>query len=160
MITASVSPLMMAQKAHVAGISREHIAPVPGISSTGTGRRSRRAELEPDAGAGPFAQESPALRNLVDQQEAASALVLAARFAPVREPGPVVIDDVHVYDRAAAHHRDGHPGGADRMLHGVRDEFARKQLGLHAGRVAGQKVPNEPAGNRYFFGAPGEGARR
>jgi len=40
------------------------------------GRSVLRRELEPDAGAGPLAEEAPALRDLVDELEAAAALIL------------------------------------------------------------------------------------
>jgi len=47
------------------------------------GARTRRS-------AGLLAEESPALRDLVDELEPASALVLPIGFAPVREPDPAV----------------------------------------------------------------------
>src|ERR1043165_5442392 len=107
MVTAGGSPRMMAQKAQVAGISREPTAvpgPVPNIPN-GPALRPRaghcaprarsvlRRELEPDAGAGPLAEESPALSDLVDKLEAAAALVLPGGRTPVREPAPAVVDD-------------------------------------------------------------------
>src|SRR5712692_10994306 len=105
-------------------------------------------DLEPDAGAGLLALESPALRDLVDELEPASALVLPVGFAPVREPDLAVVDDVDVHDRAAAHHRDGDPGGVGGVLHRVRHELTGEQLGLERGGVAGQGVPDKPAGDR------------
>ena len=65
-------------------------------------RPSLGEELEPDAGPGALAEESPALGDLVDQVEAAAALVLRGGLAPVRQPGLTVIHHVHVYGGAAA----------------------------------------------------------
>src|SRR5438874_7552420 len=83
MVTAGVSPRMMAQKAQVAGISREPTAvpgPVPSIpngpalrpraGSCAPARSVLRRELEPDAGASRLAEESPALGDLVDELKA------------------------------------------------------------------------------------------
>src|SRR5437867_4176573 len=136
MVTAGVSPRMMAQKAQVAGISGE-LTVVPGpvpILPNGPASRPRHRpsasprgsvlwrELEPDAGAGPLAEEPPALRDLVDELEAAAALVLPGGLPPVREPAPAVVDDVHVHHRSAAHRRDRHPAGVGGVLNRVRDE--------------------------------------
>src|ERR1035438_2826814 len=62
-------------------------------------------ELEPHASAGPLAPEAPALRDLVDELEPASALVVPVGFAPVGKPAAPVVDHVHVHHRAAAGHR-------------------------------------------------------
>ena len=80
-------------------------------------------------------------------------------FAPVRQPGPPVIADIHVHDRTAAGHGDGHPGGIGGVLDRVRHEFTGQQLSIHRGGVIGQGVPDELAGDRHLFGAPGEGPR-
>src|SRR6185437_13838463 len=137
MVTAGVSPRMMAQKTQVAGISREPTAvpgPVPDIPN-GPALRTRAGhcaparsvlgrELEPDTGAGPLTEESPALGDLVDELKAAAALVLPGGLTPVREPAPAVVDHVHVHHRGPAHHRDRHPAGVVGVLDHVRDEFA------------------------------------
>src|SRR5581483_3698904 len=68
-------------------------------------------ELEPDAGAGVLAEEPPSLRDLIDQLEAAAALVLPGGLAPVRQPGLAVVYHVHVDGGTAAADRDGHPVG-------------------------------------------------
>src|SRR5260370_4265339 len=169
MVTADCSPRTMAQKTQAAGISRELTA-VPPLALHAPERAGyhaparppvqaparpgscaprlavRRAELEPDAGAGPLAQEAPALGDLVDELETAPALVLPGGLAPVREPAAAVVDDVHVHDRATVHHRDGHPARVGGVLHRVGDEFARQQLGVDGSRVAVQGVPDEAAG--------------
>src|SRR5580698_6733313 len=142
MITAVASPLMMAQKAHVAGIRRE---PTVDLLSL---RPLLRRELEPHAGAGRLAQEAPTLRDLVDELEPASVLVMPLRFPPVRQPGLPVIDDVHVHDRTAVGHRDGHPGGIGRVLDRVRHEFTGQQLSIH--RRAGRRSAWRPRGLRLF----------
>src|SRR5712691_9608219 len=118
-----------------------------------------RHDLEPDAGAGPLAEEPPALRDLVDQLEPAAVLILPGSLAPVREPAPAVVDHVHVHYRAAAHHRDGHPVGIGGVLDRVRHELTGQQLSVETGGAAVQGVPDEPAGGRHFIRVAAEGPR-
>src|SRR6266566_243292 len=176
MVTTGISPRMMAQKTQVAGISREPtvaegpvlnsperawlLAPASGPAPGG--RSALRRELEPYAGADPLAEEAPALRDLVDELEAAAALVLPGGLTPVRKPAPAVVDDVHVHHRSAAHHRDRHPARVGGVLNRVRDELAGQQLGIERGRVAVQRLPDEPPGGRHFVRAAAErpGGRR
>jgi len=105
-----------------------------------------------------LAEEAPAVRDLVDQLEPASVLVVPAGLSPQRQAGPAVIDDVYVHDRAAPSHGDGHAGGSGGVLDRVGDELAGEQLGIERGWMAGQDVPDELPGDRDLLGPPGEGA--
>jgi hypothetical protein len=81
-------------------------------------------------------------------------------FAPVRQAGAAVVDDVHVHDQAAAYHRHRHPRGIGGVLDRVGHQLAHQQLGVAAGRMAGQDVPEKAPGGRDLLGAPGERPRR
>src|SRR5260370_480331 len=78
-----------------------------------------RRDLEPDAGAGPLAEEAPAFGERVDQLETAPVLVVPAGLAPVRQADAPVVDDVHVHDRAEARHGHRHPSRIRGVLHRV-----------------------------------------
>src|ERR1700749_2748188 len=147
MITACWSPLMMAQKTQVAGISREPT--VPGGWRRGQARDAKRpaasgCDLEPDAGADGLTEEPPPLRELVDQLEPAATLVVSAYLTPVRQTGAAVVDDVDVDNHPAACDRDRDPLGVAGVLDRVGHQFAGQQLGVVRGGVPGQRIPDEP----------------
>src|SRR6185437_16181013 len=58
-----------------------------------------------------------------------------------------------------AHHRDRHPAGVVGVLDHVRDEFAGQQLSIERGRMAVQRLPDEPPGGRHFVRAAAERRR-
>src|SRR5580700_3443092 len=107
MVTAFSSPEMIAQKAQVPDITPDPTAPA---GPAPLGRLGR--DLEPDAGAGPLAEEAPAFGERVDQLETAPVLVVPAGLAPLRQADAPVVDDVHVHDGAETHHGHRHPGRA------------------------------------------------
>src|SRR5260370_17410451 len=103
-----------------------------------------RRDREPAAGTGPLAEKAPAFGERVDQLETAPVLIVPAGLAPLRQADAPVVDDVHVHDRAEAHHGHRHPGRAGGVLYRVRHQLAAQQLGVAAARMLGQHVPPDP----------------
>ncbi|HEX6520671.1 MAG TPA: hypothetical protein VF070_11775 [Streptosporangiaceae bacterium] len=95
--------------------------------------------------------------DLVDELEAAAALVVTARLAPVRKAAATVVDDIHMHILAVPDHHDRDGGGVGGVLDRIGDQFAGEQLGIGGSRVVGEGLADEAAGGRDLLRTPDEG---